>query len=41
MFVALFAIASVFVTTGWLLIRGVDDAKWRERASLAANSLWR
>lgn len=39
MFVALFAIASVIVTTGWLLIRGVDDAKWRERASLAATSL--
>lgn len=33
MFVALFAIAGVLVTSGWLLIKGVDDAKWRERAA--------
>jgi hypothetical protein len=39
--VALFAIASVILTTGWLFIRGVDDAKWRERAALAATSIWR
>jgi hypothetical protein len=40
-FVALFAIVGVFLTTGWLLIRGVDDATWRERAALAAASVWR
>jgi uncharacterized protein DUF4386 len=39
--VALFALVGVLATTGWLLIRGVDDAKWRERALLAAASIWR
>ena len=39
MFVALFALVGVVLTTGWLLIRGVDDAKWIERARLAAMSL--
>jgi hypothetical protein len=41
MYVALFAIVSVLATAGWLFIRGVDDAKWRERAALATNSIWR
>ena len=39
--VALFAIAGVIATTGWLFIRGVDDVKWRTRAALAATSIWR
>lgn len=39
--VALFALVGVIVTSGWLLIRGVDDVKWRERAALAATSIWR
>lgn len=39
--VALFAIAGTIATTGWLFIRGVDDAKWRARAALAAGSIWR
>jgi len=39
--VALFAIVGVIATCGWLFIRGVDDAKWRERAALAATSIWR
>jgi Domain of unknown function (DUF4386) len=39
--VALFAIAGLLVTIGWLFIRGVDDVKWRERAELAATSIWR
>lgn len=39
--VALFAIAGVVATSGWLFIRGVDDAKWKERAALAAASIWR
>ena len=28
-------------SSGWLFIRGVDDAKWRHRAALAATSTWR
>ena len=39
--VALFALVGVIATSGWLLIRGVDDAKWRARAALAATSIWR
>jgi hypothetical protein len=39
--VALFALAGTIATTGWLFIRGVDDMKWRERAALAATSIWR
>jgi hypothetical protein len=39
--VALFAIVGVIATTGWLFICGVDEAKWRARAALAANSIWR
>jgi hypothetical protein len=39
--VALFAIVGVFATAGWLFIRGVDEAKWRERAALAGTSIWR
>lgn len=40
-FVALFAIVGVVATSGWLFIRGVDDARWRERAAQAAGSIWR
>jgi hypothetical protein len=39
--VALFAIAGVVATAGWLFIRGVDDVKWRARAALTATSIWR
>jgi hypothetical protein len=39
--VALFAIAGIIATSGWLFIRGVEDVKWRERAALAATSIWR
>jgi hypothetical protein len=39
--VALFAITGVIATSGWLFIRGVDDARWRERAALAGTSIWR
>ena len=41
MVVALFAIAGVMATAGWLFIRGVDDAQWRARAALATTSIWR
>lgn len=39
--VALFAIAGVIATSGWLFLRGVDDVTWRARAALAATSIWR
>ena len=39
--VALFALVGVVATAGWLLLRGVDDAKWNARAALAATSIWR
>ena len=32
---ALFALVGVILTSGWLLTRGVDDAKWRERTAAA------
>jgi hypothetical protein len=41
MAVALFALVGVIATTAWLFIRGVDDVKWKERAALAATSIWR
>jgi hypothetical protein len=41
MFVALFALVGVIAHAGWLFIRGVDNEKWRARAALAANSIWR
>ena len=41
MFVALFAIVGVIITTAWLFIRGVDEAKWRARAAQATTSIWR
>lgn len=40
-FVALFAVVSVLILAGWLFVRGVDDAAWRARAAMAANSIWR
>jgi hypothetical protein len=40
-FVALFAVAGVILTTGWLLVRGIDNARWRARAALAGASRWR
>lgn len=39
--VALLAITGMIATTGWLLIRGVDDVKWNARAAFAATSNWR
>jgi Domain of unknown function (DUF4386) len=39
--VALVAIVGTVAMNGWLLIRGVDDLKWRERAAIAATSIWR
>lgn len=39
--VALFAIAGVVATAGWLFIRGVDVGRWKARAALATTSIWR
>ena len=39
--VALFALAGCAVTIAWLLIRGVDEGKWREMATASASSIWR
>jgi hypothetical protein len=39
MAVALFAIGGVIATTGWLIIRGVDEEKWTGRAALAPTSI--
>ncbi len=39
--VALFALVGCAVTIGWLLIRGVDERKWREMATASASSIWR
>jgi hypothetical protein len=41
MFVALWALVGVIAYSGWLLIRGVDDAKWKAQAAVAASSIWR
>ena len=41
MVVALFALMGVLTTVGWFFLRGVDDARWRAQAALAANSIWR
>jgi hypothetical protein len=38
--VALFAIATIIATSAWFFLRGVDDARWRARATLASASVW-
>lgn len=39
--VALVALVGTSATIGWLLVRGVDEAKWRARAAQGAASVWR
>jgi hypothetical protein len=39
--IVLFALAGAFGLAGWLFVKGVDDAKWKERQALAATSIWR
>lgn len=39
--VALLALIGCAVTIGWLLLRGVDEAKWHEMAAASASSIWR
>jgi hypothetical protein len=40
-FIALFALVASIITIGWLFVRGVDEARWKEQAALAAASMWR
>ena len=37
--VALIALVGMIAMIGWLLVKGVDEARWRERAMAAARSL--
>ena len=37
--VALFAIATIIATSAWFFLRGVDDARWKARATLASASV--
>lgn len=39
--IILFAVTGLIISSGWLLVRGIDDAKWRARAALAQTSIWR
>jgi hypothetical protein len=39
--IALVALLGCAVTIGWLLVRGVDERRWRETAAAAASSAWR
>lgn len=40
-YVALFALVASIITIGWLFVRGVDEARWKAQAALAAASMWR
>ena len=37
----LFALVGCALSIGWLLIRGVDEKKWREMAAASSASIWR
>ena len=39
--VALVALAGSVAMIGWLLVKGVDEPRWRERAIASAGSIWR
>lgn len=41
MVAAVFALASVIAICAYMLIYGVNEARWREQASMAAASIWR
>lgn len=37
LYLAMFGLLGALITIGWLLIKGVDEAKWRERAESASS----
>jgi len=39
-FIALYALVGLLAMIIWLLTRGVDEEKWRQRAAEAARSIW-
>jgi hypothetical protein len=39
-FIAGVGLVGSLVTIGWLLVVGVDEQRWREKASVAAGSIW-
>lgn len=39
--VAPFALLSSIAMIGWMLVKGVDDQRWRAQAALAQQSIWR
>lgn len=41
MIVAPFALVGVVATVGWLVIRGIDEKVWSDRARAATTSIWR
>lgn len=41
MFIAVFALLGVIATIGWLLVVGVDNARWKAQAMAAEGSVWR
>ena len=40
-YIALFAIIGALAMIGWLIVVGVDDARWTAEAEAAAASIWR
>jgi hypothetical protein len=40
LYVALYALIGSAATIGWLLTKGVDEQRWRQRAAEAASSIW-
>src|SRR5256714_326423 len=40
LFAAAIALPGALLMIGWLLIRGVDEQRWRDRASVARASIW-
>ena len=39
-FIALYALVGLLAMIIWLLTKGVDEEKWRQRAAEAARSIW-